>query len=68
MKKGTEELQEALMKLGEKIYQAAGGAAGAGAGPQGQPSPEDYAGYGTESAGPDASGEGDGFKNAGGDF
>ena len=65
MKKGTEELQEALMKLGEKIYQAAGGAQGA-AGPQGQPSPEDYAGYGNDSAGPDNGG--DGFKSAGGDF
>ena len=71
MKQGTEDLQQALMKLGEKIYQAAGGAQGApGAGPQGQPSAEDFAGYGSESAGPDASasGEGDGFKNAGGDF
>ena len=69
MKTGTEDLQQALMKLGEKIYQAAGGAQGAaGAGPQGQPSPEDYAGYGNESAGPDNAGSGDGFKNAGGDF
>ena len=67
MKKGTEELQEALMKLGEKIYQAAGGAQGApGAGPQGQPNPEDFAGYGSESVNPDQGG--DGFKNAGGDF
>ncbi len=69
MKKGTEELQEALMKLGEKIYQAAGGAQGAaGAGPQGQPSAEDFAGYGSESAGGTEAGSGDGFKNAGGDF
>ena len=57
------------MKLGEKIYQAAGGdAAAAGAGAQGQPSAEDFAGYGSESAGPDNSGDGDGFKSAGGDF
>ncbi|MBR3341354.1 MAG: molecular chaperone DnaK [Clostridiales bacterium] len=68
MKQGTEDLQQALMKLGEKIYQAAGGAAGAG--PQAQPNPEDFAGYGSESAGPgpDASGDGEGFKDAGGDF
>ena len=57
------------MKLGEKIYQAAGGAQGApGAGPQGQPSPEDFAGYGSESVNPDQGNGGDGFKNAGGDF
>jgi molecular chaperone DnaK len=69
MKQGTEDLQQALMKLGEKIYQAAGGdAAAAGAGAQGQPSAEDFAGYGSESAGPDNSGDGDGFKSAGGDF
>jgi len=71
MKKGTEDLQQALMKLGEKIYQAAGGdaaAAAGAAGAQGQPSAEDFAGYGSESAGPDVSGDGDGFKNAGGDF
>ena len=69
MKKGTEDLQQALMKLGEKIYQAAGGAQGApGAGPQGQPSPEDFAGYGSESVNPDQGAGSDGFKNAGGDF
>ncbi len=69
MKKGTEELTQALYKLSEKIYQAAGPAQGApGAGPQAQPNPEDFAGYGSESAGGAASGDGDGFKNAGGDF
>ena len=67
MKKGTEDLQQALMKLGEKIYQAAGGAQGA-AGAQGQPNPEDFAGYGSESVNPDQGSDGDGFKNAGGDF
>ena len=69
MKKGTEELTQALYKLSEKIYQAAGPAQGApGAGPQAQPSAEDFAGYGTESAGPDTGAGSDGFKNAGGDF
>ena len=70
MKKGTEDLTQALYKLSEKIYQAAGAAQGApGAGPQqAQPNPEDFAGYGTESVNPDQGGNGDGFKNAGGDF
>ena len=66
MKQGTEELQQALMKLGEKLYQQAGAAGGA-AGAQGQPNPDDFAGYGTESVDPNDSGS-DGFKNAGGDF
>ena len=72
MKKGTEDLTQALYKLSEKIYQAAGpaqGAPGAGPqGPQGQPSPEDFAGYGTESVDPNQGAGSDGFKNAGGDF
>ncbi len=64
MKAETENVQQALMKVGEKFYQAAGG--------QGQPNPEDFAGYGNPGAG--AAGFGgaedagaDGFKNAGGD-
>ena len=65
MKADTEGLTQAIYKLSEKLYQAAGAAQGA-AGPQGQPSPEDFAGYGSEPSG-DA-GAGDGFKNAGGDF
>jgi molecular chaperone DnaK len=72
MKKGTEDLTQALYKLSEKIYQAAGpaqGAPGAGPqGPQGQPSPEDFAGYGSESVDPNQGTGSDGFKNAGGDF
>ena len=70
MKKGTEDLTQALYKLSEKIYQAAGPAQGApGAGPQAQqPSPEDFAGYGTESVDPNQDTGSDGFKNAGGDF
>ena len=69
MKQGTEDLQQALMKLGEKIYQAAGGdAAAAGAQQAQQPNPDDFAGYGSESVNPDQGPDGDGFKNAGGDF
>ena len=70
MKKGTEDLTQALYKLSEKIYQAAGPAQGApGAGPQAQqPSPEDFAGYGSESVDPNQGAGSDGFKNAGGDF
>ena len=68
MKKGTEDLQQALMKLGEKLYAAAGAQGAPGAGPQGQPSPEDFAGYGSNPTGPDAGAGSDGFKNAGGDF
>jgi hypothetical protein len=53
------------MKLGEKFYQAAGGAQGAA------PNPEDFAGYGNPGADQGAAGgdapEG-GFKSAGGDF
>ena len=70
MKTETENVTQALYKMSEKLYSAAGGAAGAG--------PQDYAGYGDAGAagespftgGGDASGNdgGDGFKNAGGDF
>ena len=70
MKTETENVTQALYKMSEKLYSAAGGAAGAG--------PQDYAGYGDAGAagespftgGGDASGngDGDGFKNAGGDF
>ncbi len=69
MKTETEAVTQALYKISEKLYQAAGGAA------SGAPNPEDFAGYG---AGPDAGANpfttgdanegGDGFKNAGGDF
>jgi molecular chaperone DnaK len=68
MKQGTEDLQQALMKLGEKIYQAAGGDAASAGAQQAQPNPDDFAGYGTESVNPDQGSDGDGFKNAGGDF
>ncbi|MCR5061535.1 MAG: molecular chaperone DnaK [Saccharofermentans sp.] len=70
MKTETENVTQALYKMSEKLYSAAGGAAGAG--------PQDYAGYGDAGSagespftgGGDASGNdgGDGFKNAGGDF
>ncbi len=65
MKKGTDDVLQALYKVSEKLYQQAGGAAGA----QGQAGPnpgEDFAGYGTEN--PDGTTNNDGFKNAGGDF
>ena len=74
MKKGTDDVLQALYKVSEKLYQQAGGAQGAagaqdagaagaaGAGAAG----EDFAGYGTEDVNGNASD--DGFKNAGGDF
>jgi len=68
MKAETENVTQALYKMSEKLYSAAGGQPGAG--------PQDYAGYGdtgaaggspfTGGAQPD-DGD-DGFKNAGGDF
>ena len=64
MKTETENVSNALMKLGEKFYQASGAA-----GAQGAPNPEDFAGYGNagqEGAAPDNGT--DGFKSAGGDF
>ena len=70
MKTETENVTQALYKMSEKLYSAAGGAAGA-AGAQ------DYAGYGDAgqagespfTGGGDNGGSGDdGFKNAGGDF
>ena len=77
MKKGTDDVLQALYKVSEKLYGQAGGAQGAQGGPQAGPQagagagPQDFAGYGTEnmdgSAGGPAEG-GDGFKNAGGDF
>ncbi len=67
MKKGTDDVLQALYKVSEKLYQQAGGdAAGAQAQGQGQPTGEDFAGYGTEN--PDGTTNNDGFKNAGGDF
>ena len=67
MKKGTDDVLQALYKVSEKLYQQAGGdAAGAQAQGQGQPAGEDFAGYGTEN--PDGTTNNDGFKNAGGDF
>ena len=70
MKAETENVTQALYKMSEKLYSAAGGQPGAGA--------QDYAGYGDAGAaggspftgGGDAgSSDGDeGFKNAGGDF
>ena len=57
MKRDTEALTQAIYKLSEKLYQAAGAAGG----PQGQPGPQDYAGYGD-------AGAQDGPKDAGGDF
>ena len=63
MKTETENVSNVLMKLGEKFYAASG------AGAQGAPNPEDFAGYGnpgdTGAAGDAGS---DGFKSAGGDF
>lgn len=64
MKTETENVSNALMKLGEKFYQAAGGAQGAA------PNPEDFAGYGNPGAdqGPAGDAPDGGFKSAGGDF
>jgi len=65
MKAETENVSQALMKIGEKFYSQAGG--------QGQPNPQDFAGYGNpgaDAAGGFAGGNeagADGFKNAGGD-
>ncbi len=70
MKTETENVTQALYKMSEKLYSAAGGQAGG-------PGPQDYAGYGDAGAaggspftgGGDAGAAGDdGFKNAGGDF
>ena len=70
MKAETENVTQALYKMSEKLYSAAGGQAGG-------PGPQDYAGYGDAGAaggspftgGGDAGSTGDdGFKNAGGDF
>jgi len=62
MKTETENATQAFYKISEKVYQAAGG--------QGQPNPEDFAGYGNAGAAGDAGAapDGDGFKSAGGDF
>ncbi len=63
MKTETENVSNVLMKLGEKFYQASG------AGAQGAPNPEDFAGYGNPGADSGAGDAGaDGFKSAGGDF
>ena len=59
MKTETENATNAVSKLGEKLYAQVGG--------QGQPNPEDFAGYGNAGgAAPEDGAEG--FKNAGGDF
>ncbi len=70
MKTETEAVTQAFYKVSEKLYAQAGG--------QGQPNPEDFAGYGAQGAGAEGfnpftgnqGGEADdnGFKNAGGDF
>ena len=75
MKAETENVTQALYKMSEKLYAAAGGQPGAG--------PQDYAGYGDAGAaggspftggaspftgGASADDGDDGFKNAGGDF
>ncbi len=61
MKTETENTTQAFYKVSEKLYQQAGG--------QGQPNPEDFAGYGNAGAGDaGAAPDGDGFKSAGGDF
>ncbi len=70
MKTETEAVTQAFYKVSEKLYAAAGG--------QGQPNPEDFAGYGAQGAGAEGfnpftgnqgdAGSDDGFKNAGGDF
>ena len=66
MKTETEAVTQAFYKVSEKLYQAAGG--------QGQPNPEDFAGYGNPGAdsgnftGGSTGTDDGGFKNAGGDF
>ncbi len=61
MKTETEAVQQAFYKVSEKLYsQANPGDA------QGQPNPQDFTGYGQ--GGADATGDSQGFKNAGGDF
>jgi len=70
MKTETEAVTQAFYKVSEKLYQATGGAA------SGAPNPEDFAGYGAAGAADAGSSpfttggddNGDGFKNAGGDF
>ena len=63
MKTETENVSNVLMKLGEKFYAASG------AGAQGAPNPEDFAGYGDAGqAGGNEGANPDGFKSAGGDF
>lgn len=63
MKKETEAVQQAFYKISEKIYQQPNSGAG-----QAAPNPDDYTGYQNPGAGQDPAGEGEGFKNAGGDF
>ena len=59
MKTETEAVQQAFYKISEKIYSQAN------PGAQGQPNPQDYAGYGNPGEGTN---DAQGFKNAGGDF
>ena len=59
MKTETEAVQQAFYKISEKIYSQAN------PGAQGQPNPQDYAGYGNPEEGTN---DAQGFKNAGGDF
>jgi len=61
MKTQTEAVQQAFYKVSEKLYANANPGA-----QQGQPNPQDYAGY--EQGGTDTAGDTQGFKNAGGDF
>lgn len=57
MKKETEAVQQAFYKISEKLYQQPNAEPG-----QAAPNPDDYTGYQEPGA------DGDGFKNAGGDF
>lgn len=63
MKKETEAVQQAFYKISEKIYQQPNTGAG-----QAAPNPDDYTGYQNPGAGQGPADEGEGFKNAGGDF
>lgn len=63
MKKETEEVQQAFYKISEKLYKQPDAGAG-----QTPPNPDDYAGYDNSGADQEPGPDGEGFKNAGGDF
>jgi molecular chaperone DnaK len=63
MKKETEEVQQAFYKISEKLYKQPDPGAG-----QTAPNPDDYAGYDDPGADQGPGPDGEGFKNAGGDF